>query len=158
MAGDSGIGSLGSVVFQVNNDIVRTFDGFSRTSRAVYADHEVAGGKQASEFTGLELDEVSFAMPLSASLGVVPDDEVGNLRAMQAEGCAYLLMLGGIPKGYWTIREVGETVTHFLGGRPVETRVSITLKEYSERAAGSSAAAASRDAANRDMLLMKQGM
>ncbi len=151
MANDSGIGSLGPVVFKVDGDIVRTFDGFSRTSRAVYADHEVAGGKQASEFTGMDLDEASFTMPLSASLGVVPDDEVENLRAMQAAGCAYSLMLGGIPKGYWTIRQIGEAITHTLGGRAIETRVEITLKEYNETIAGPGADAANRDAANREI-------
>lgn len=145
----AGIGCLGQVVFVANAETVRTFEGFSRSMRAVYADHQVAGGKPASEFTGLNLDEVSFTMELNATLGISPDDEVRRLEDMMKAGEAHILLIGNRPKGYFTIRELGEAVRHTYRGTPVATSLSISLMEYDDKLPGTGSAAMAREAATR---------
>lgn len=143
------IGGFGEVVFQVSADVVKTFEALARKSRAVYADHEVVIGKPASEFTGMDLDETSFQMILNATLGVSPEREVEALREMQATGKAHLLTIGDKPRGYFTIREIGDAVTHTLRGAPIIMTVDVTLKEYEEKLPGAGSEAAARDAATR---------
>ena len=62
-----GIGSFGSVIFQVSSSHIKTFDELSRHVAAKFADHEVAGKKPVSEKTGEELDEVTFNIQLNRS-------------------------------------------------------------------------------------------
>lgn len=150
MSANTGIGCLGDVVFQVSSDTVRTFEDFSRTTRANYVDHPVAGGKEASEFTGPSLDEVTFSIQLNASLGISPEDEMDALRAMAEEGSAHLLLIGNRPKGYFTIRQLAESVLFTLRGTPTVTMVDVTLVEYVDNLPGSGTEAENRDARNRD--------
>lgn len=145
---DTGIGSLGAVVFEVSVMTVRTFDDYRRTVRATYADHETMSGKPASEFTGLELDDVNFSMTFNASLGVVPDKEVEILDEMLQSGNAHLLIIGNKRKGYFTIRQFVETYRQTLRGVPTVISVDITLKEYDDRNTGGGSEA--RERSSRD--------
>lgn len=148
MAG-SGLGSFGEIVFQVSSDYVLTYEQLSRQSRAIYADHEVAGGKPASEYTGPDLDDVGIGMVFNANLGVSPKEQVATLRDMQASGEAHPLMIGSDAWGNFTIREIGQEVTHSLDGEPLITEVKVTMREYVENLPGGGSAAASRDMSSR---------
>lgn len=145
-----GIGNLGPVVFTASSELVRTFDGFERVSRAVYADHEVLHGKPASEFTGEEGDEISFTMPFHASLGVSPAEEAERLREMKSSGNGYMLVIGGRVLGWYTIREVSEQVKHTLRGRTTVSGVDVSLGEYEMKPTPAAAAAVARDESRRD--------
>ncbi|MDR1744947.1 MAG: phage tail protein [Planctomycetota bacterium] len=146
---DAGIGNFGKVVFTVSAEQVKTFENFRRTSVAVFADHEVIFGKPASEFTGEELDAVSFTMFFNAELGVVPADEAETLREMKSSGEAHVLVIGGRSLGSFTIREVGEVVLHTLRGRTTVSSVDISLKEYAMQPTAAASAAMARDQAMR---------
>ena len=149
VSGNNGIGNFGDVVFMVSAEHVKTFENYKRISRAVYADHEVVLGKPASEFTGEELDDISFTMAFNATLGVSPADEADRLREMKSSGFAHMLVIGGRVLGWFTLREVGETVTHTLRGGTTVSTVDIMIKEYAEKASAAALAAVSRDAAGR---------
>ena len=146
---DSGIGSLGEVVFEVSANTVRTFDEYRRTARAVYADHETMSGKPASEFTGLELDDVTFTMTFNAALGVVPDQEVDVLEEMLHSGNAHMLVIGTRTRGYFTIRQFTESYRQLIRGIPVVVGVDVTLKEYDPRDTGAGAEAMTREQSSR---------
>lgn len=148
---EGGIGNFGSVVFSVSAEQVKTFEAFSRTSVAVFADHEVIFGKPASEFTGEELDCISFAMHFNAGLGVNPAEEADTLREMKSTGNAHMLVIGGRALGWFTIREVGETVHHSLRGGTTDSSVTVSIKEYAMQPTAAAAAAMARDAASRAM-------
>lgn len=148
MAGSS-LGSFGEVVFQVSSDYVLTYEQLSRRSRAIYADHEVAGGKPASEYTGPDLDDVDIGMVFNATLGVSPKGQVATLRDMQASGEAHPLMIGSDSWGNFTIREVGQEITHSLDGEPLIAQVDVVLREYVENLPGGGSQAASLDASSR---------
>ena len=143
------IGSLGELVFTVSDEMVRAYKTLSRTSRASYADHKVLNGKPASEFTGEELDEIDMTFDFNATLGVVPMDEVKRLREMKSAAAAYPLLVGADMWGYFTVREVGDTPTHFLRGTPMIVSVSVKLTEYDVPVSEAGREALSREAANR---------
>lgn len=144
---NASIGSYGDVVFQVFSGFAKTFENYSRTSRAVYADHQVVIGKPASEFTGEDLDEISFDMHFNATLGVSPAAEADKLREMLSSGKAHMLLVGNKPIGYYTLREVSEAVTHTLRGAPVVSTVTVSLVECVFQPSPAAAAAQSREAA-----------
>jgi phage protein U len=146
---DAGIGNFGQVVFTVSAEQVRTFENFRRTSVAVFADHEVIFGKPASEFTGEELDGISFTMSFNAELGVNPAEEADTLREMKSTGNAHVLVIGGLSLGWWTIREVGELVHHTMRGRPTVSSVDISIKEYTMQPTPAASAAMARDQSTR---------
>ena len=147
MAGGSQLGSFGGVVFQVASGHVRTIEELSRKGAAVFADHAVATHKPVTEFTGQELDVVSFPMTLNAELGINPNDEVGKLREMMLKEPpdAHQLVIGGTPYGKFTIRSIDETVMHFIKGEPQVIKVRVTLKEYIESTDSAAVQAQTRD-------------
>lgn len=127
------LGSLGEVVFQVSPEYVRTFETLNRESGAVFADHEVAGGKPVSEMTGEELDKIDFRMVFNASLGISPIAEVEKLRKMKTEGTAQELIVGSNSLGKFTIRTISEEWLHTSGiGRVLVLVADISLVEYIE--------------------------
>ncbi|MCD8349564.1 MAG: phage tail protein [Planctomycetaceae bacterium] len=143
------LGGFGTVVFEVSADTVRTIETFQRTSRAIYADHQTGPGKPSSEFTGEDLDEISLPMTLHLGLGVRPADEVDRLREMKSSAAAHALILGTRVYGFFTLREVNDTVETFFGAIPAIVRVELLLKEYDDPTSGPGSEAARRDAANR---------
>lgn len=128
--GGSSLGNFGPVVFTASSECVRTIESLSRQARAVFADHPVVMSKPVTEFTGHELDEVTFPMTFNAGLGVTPLDEVEALREILLSAEPQDLNIGGTSYGSFTLREIGEQVTHFFRGDPYIIEVDVTVKEY----------------------------
>lgn len=125
------LGSFGDVVFQVSPEYVRTFETLNRESGAVFADHEVAGGKPVSEMTGEELDKIDFRMVFNASLGISPIAEIEKLRKMKAEGTPQEFIVGSNSLGKFTIRTIAEEWVHTSGiGRVLVLVADVNLVEY----------------------------
>ncbi len=93
------IGSLGSVVFEVSTEIVRTFRDFQLQRSAKFSEHAIHGGKALLEFTGLAPASASLNMRLDAGLGVNPKDELNELREMLNKHKAVPFILDGEPQG-----------------------------------------------------------
>lgn len=129
------IGSLGDVVFEASDEIVRTIRNVKLQGSAKYAEHEVIGGKPLLEFTGLDADSFTFDMFFSTSLGVIPIDEAKKLREIRDKGEAVLFVLDGEPQGVglWAITQLSEDWEHMdKNGSPHYLSVSVSLKEYTE--------------------------
>ncbi|WP_434171196.1 hypothetical protein AHYW_002611 [Providencia manganoxydans] len=127
------LGSLGDIVFQVSPSQVRTFESFERQSEAIFADHEVAGGKPISEFMGESLDTLDLTMVFNAGLGVVPHQEIERLRKMKAEGVPHTLMMGSRSFGQYTLRSVSDEWVHISAtGQPLVLIGEVNLVEYIE--------------------------
>jgi phage protein U len=130
------IGSLGDIVFEVSNQKVRTFNDFSRSASARWADHEIIGRKPLSEFIGPDLDEIKFRMRFDVALGLNPRNELDRLLIKCRTGKPETLVIGGKPLGMfkWTVRQVGQSWKTFDGaGRLLVAEVDVTLKEYMAR-------------------------
>ena len=125
------IGTFGEIVFETSRTRIRTFDEFKRTAKARFAVHAVTGRKPVSEFLGPELDEVSFQMLFSSSLGVSPTDEIDALREVLNAGEASILVVGGYILGKFTLLSLEEDWKNLDGrGRLLVASVSVSLKEY----------------------------
>lgn len=131
------VGNLGAIPFVVARGYVRTFDGYSRTSQARWATHELVGAKPIMEFLGPGLEKVQFKMLFRADLGMSPEREARKLRELRDSGEAMVLIIGGRPIGNnkWTVESVNESVTYWDAlGRALSISVDVTLNEYVERA------------------------
>lgn len=126
------LGNLGSMVFQVSQAHVNTFESFSRQFEASFADHEVAGGKPVSEFTGPGLDIINMVMVFNAGLGVSPTGQSDKLRQMALAGTPQPLVIAGRMLGRYTIRTVEDEWSYVLGGGPAIIAVAVTMAEYIE--------------------------
>lgn len=127
------VGSYGSIVFEVSNQKVRTFDGFTRGGSGRWSEHEITGRKPLSEFTGPGLEEISFSIRLDIFHGVSPAEELRKLREMRDKGQASILIIGGEPvtQNLWFLETIKEQhKTHTGDGKLLTAIAELTLKEY----------------------------
>ena len=127
------IGSLGEIIFEASDDVVRTIKDFQRQGSARYATHEVIGRKPLREFIGPGLEKISFNMQLSTALGVNPAGELRRLRSIRDSGDAVEFILDGSPVGeeLWTIEDLSESWSHMnKSGGIVFAVAAISLQEY----------------------------
>jgi len=92
-------------------------------------------GKQSLEFTGPNIESVSYEMLFHSHLGVVPIDEVKKLREMRDTGVADYLILDGEPQGSdkWVITDISEKWEHMdPDGSPHIILATVNMKEYIE--------------------------
>jgi hypothetical protein len=132
------IGSFGTVVFEVSNERVRTFEGLQRTNSARYTEHELHQHKSLLEYTGNKPSSLSMSITLDAALGVPPEEDLEKLRKILREGKAVSFILGGVPQGdnLWVLERMTENAEVVNNrGEVVKVKVSLSLKEYVEEGA-----------------------
>lgn len=125
-----GIGAYGDIVFTVSAKNIKTFDELSRRSAARFADHEVAGKKPVSEFTGETLDEITFNIQLNRTYAA-PERDLALLNKIKSSGSANRLIIGSRNLGKFTLREFEENLTHVgKNGKILFAEVALTLTEH----------------------------
>ena len=130
-ASRSGVGSFGSVVFQVSEEQMHLVRGVRRKAAARVEEHQVAGAKPRLEFIAPELDGVNFTVFWHRGFGVEPLAQIKKLRELCEAGAAQLLILGGENMGRYLLAEIGETWKHSgPDGAPLVIEAALTLKEY----------------------------
>lgn len=125
------IGSFGGIIFRVSSDTVKTFTDLKRTSQGRYSEHDVIGKKPVVEFLGPALDEISFTMNISASLGVNPSAMIDRAFAIVKNGDNYNFILGGRNFGKFNMTSAStayEIITN--SGGVVSAKIDVSLKEY----------------------------
>lgn len=128
---NTGIGALGNVVFKVSMNKTLTFSDFTRNSSVTFAEHAVSGSKPISEFTGKNLDEITFIIQLNACLNITPLVELRKLENMRDYGEPQTLTIGTHHLGKFTIRELVEEWEYIDNqGNPLIINITLTLKEY----------------------------
>ena len=88
------IGCLGSIVFRVSEDIVRTLNNMAWSGSARYAVHERHLTDALTEFTGLDPEKITFDITLCADLGTDPFAEVMKIRNIERSGKSVPLTIG----------------------------------------------------------------
>ena len=114
------IGSLGSLVFSVSENTVRTFDELSWKVSAKYATHDRHIKRDVLEFLGPEPGTISFK----------------KLNKMCNKGNISTLVLGGKKYGSykWVITGVSSTLKRYDNkGNCWAATADVTLKEYPKR-------------------------
>lgn len=125
------IATFGPVVFEVSSSRVRTFKTLKRHGKAVFARHDVIGGKPLLQFTGLDLEEISFTIRLDVSFGLNPVREINALRAMRDAGKEHPLLVGGENFGSFVLEGFDEDWQKTdQKGRLLVAEVSLSLVEY----------------------------
>lgn len=125
------IGSLGNMAFVASFDVLRTFQGLSRSADARWHRHERLNSKAKLEFLGPDLEQVTFSVRLDVSHGINPTRELQALREVRDGGLHVPLVIGGKYWGNWVVQSFAEDHRYFDGkGTLLVASVSITLLEY----------------------------
>ena len=130
------VGTWGDIVFSVSRRQIKTFDGLKWDSGARYSTHERHLKEPLLEFTGTEVESMSFTMFFSSYLGVNPIQEISKLLKAMRRGEVHRLIIG--PKAYgtgkWVITKLSNSLERTdRSGNIVAAKVSVTMKSYSGR-------------------------
>lgn len=129
------VGSLGDIVFQVSSETVHTIDNLVWSGSARYGSHQVHLGNTLSEYSGVDLDTITFDMYLSVYLGVKPMDDIAILFGYERNGTNVSLVVGDKVYGKyrWNVTSHKVKVETFdCAGNMTGVTVSVTLKEYTK--------------------------
>ena len=113
------VGCLGDIGFHVSADVVEVINNITWSGKARYSTHQRHLRNALTEFTGIEPDEMSFDITLSAYLGVDPLAEMVKIWAYERDGEAIPLVSHKIKMQY---TDKYGNVTHAV--------VSVSLQEY----------------------------
>ena len=88
------------------------------------------------EFTGKDVESMSFSMLFTIFLGVNPIKEIAKLLQAMRRGEVHRLVIG--PKAYgtskWVITKVSSSLDKYDSkGNLLSSKVSVTMKSYSSR-------------------------
>ena len=130
------IGTWGDITFAVSRNQIKTFDGLKWDSGAKYSTHDRHLKEPLLEFTGTDVESMTFTMFFSAFLGVNPIAEVSKMLKAMRRGEVHRLVIG--PKAYgtnkWVITKVSTSLDRYDNrGNLLVSKVSVTMKSYSSR-------------------------
>jgi hypothetical protein len=121
------------VVFQVSRDVVRTLTDWKWSGSARWSTHERHLTHALTEFTGLDPDQMSFKMLLTAELGVNPMDEIVRIWNYERKGTPVALTIGEkcYGKYRWSILSHStEMEVTDAEGNLYSATVTLKLQEY----------------------------
>lgn len=130
------IGTWGDVVFTVSRGEVKTFDGMKWDSGAKYATHDRHLKEPLLEFTGTEVETISFSMFFSAFLGINPMTEITKLITAQRQGKVSRLIIGTSTYGTnrWVITKLSKSLERYDNrGNLLVAKVNVSMQSYSAR-------------------------
>lgn len=125
------IGVLGPITFEVSADKVRTWQEAKRAATARWATHDVYQGKPRKEFIGPGLAKINLTVRLDIDRGIVPRDELRQMRDLMNTGAVNQFTVGGELVGDFSVENVDETWTRMSRtGVLITAVVNLTLEEY----------------------------
>lgn len=127
------IGSLGGIVFSVDDRRIQSFKKLKLSGSAKIANHDLHLTKAKPEFTGSEPDKATLTVQVSRLLGSDPAAEIAKIKAYTDSGAVVRLQLGnsGPGNGRWMI--TGYSVDWQdcdQRGNLITAEVTINLQEY----------------------------
>ena len=130
------IGTWGDITFAVSRNQIKTFDGLKWDSGAKFSTHDRHLKEPLLEFTGTDVESMTFTMFFSAFLGVNPIAEVSKMLKAMRRGEVHPLIIG--PKAYgtnkWVITKLSNSLNRYDNrGNLLVAKVSVTMKSYSGR-------------------------
>lgn len=130
------IGNWGDFTFYVSADQIKTFDSLKWDSAAKYSTHDRHLREPLLEFTGTDVETITFTMFFSVFLGVNPIKEIANLLQAMRRGEVNRLVIG--PKAYgtnkWVITKLSNSLKRFdRWGNLLVASVNVTMQSYAVR-------------------------
>ena len=127
------IGCLGDIVFEVSSKTLKTINNVAWSGNARWSTHQRHGTNALTEFTGVDPDQFSFEIILSAYLGIDPIAEVVKIWNYERSGQAVPLVIGSKAYGKyrWVITDHKMGMQTFDGdGDVTSATVTVSLLEY----------------------------
>lgn len=125
------IGYLGSIVFTVSAENVKTFDSMQRSGSVRWSEHAIHGKKPVLEFVGPNADSLRFTMRLDVALGVNPIEEIKEMRQLMNDGEVLPLVLAEKYVSDFAIESIDDSWLHVDNrGNILVADISVSLKEY----------------------------
>lgn len=128
------IGQWGSnIAFSVNSEKQLSFRNMKRTSSSRWASHNIIGKRPKMEYLGIDMDEVTLEVVLSAEMGVRPRSEMKKFRAAcKSREVNYLYINGKkVCANKMAITAVSESWDKIWSqGELVRAVVAVTFSEY----------------------------
>lgn len=130
------IGNWGDFTFYVSADQIKTFDSLKWDSAAKYSTHDRHLREPLLEFTGTDVETITFTMFFSVFLGVNPIKEIASLLQAMRRGEVNRLVIG--PKAYgtnkWVITKLSNSLKRFdRWGNLLVASVNVTMQSYAVR-------------------------
>jgi phage protein U len=117
---------------KVRYELLKGFDSWSNGGAdAVYAEHEVIGGKSRLQKTGDDLKELSLSLKLRANY-CNPSQELALLDDYKTKGEILPLLLGnGNYVGDFVVTSTSNTVDEcFADGTPIQITANLVIREF----------------------------
>lgn len=130
------IGTWGDIVFSVSRNQIKTFDGLKWDSGAKFSTHDRHLKAPLLEFTGTDVENISFSMFFSAFLGVNPMAEITKLLTAERKGEVNRLVIGtkAYGTGKWVIDKLSNDLERYDNrGNLLVARVNVSMKSYAMR-------------------------
>ena len=127
------IGKLGDIVFEASDEAVQTLNNMAWSGSVNYTTHKRHLTHAKTEYTGMNPDQITFDMTLSAYLGVNPQTAINKIWKYERDGELLPLAVGhkGYGKYRWTITKHSIKLKYFdAEGDMTHAVVSISLQEY----------------------------
>lgn len=122
---------LGPITFEVSADRIRTWQEARRTGAARWAKLDIYGRKPLKEFLGPGLDTITLSVRLDIARGVVPRDELRQMRQQRDKGNVLQFSVGGELVGDFTLESIEEEWTRTnAAGVITVAQVHLQLEEY----------------------------
>ena len=128
------VGNWGSgIKFHTSDDRILTFKNMKHSFSANFQKHKVMGGKKPKvEFTGPDLDTVTFTIELNALLCHQPKAVEEKLLKRASKGQYYPLVVGGkriLKKAMITKMSAGYDIV-LKKGEIYSMKIDVTMMEY----------------------------
>jgi len=133
MIGYLGRDANSGIQFVVSREVFRTPKNMTWSGSARYAVHERHATHALTEFTGLDPDNFTFDILLTAELGVDPLQDIIKIFNYERDGEALGLVIGGKAYGKyrWTIKDHKTKMEYTdAAGDMYAVEVSVELLEY----------------------------
>lgn len=130
------IGTWGDITFAVSRKEIKTFDGLKWESSVKYSTHERHLKEPLLEFTGQDVESMSFSMFFSVFLGVNPISEITKLLQAMRRGEVHRLVIGSKAYGTdkWVITKLSNSLERYDNrGNLLVASVNVTMQSYASR-------------------------
>ncbi len=126
------VGCLGDIVFEVSDSTVKTLRQLEFSGSASIQSHDRHCQKAIPEFTGVDLESMSFSVRVTKVLGADPTKDIEKIREYMNNGKTLPFTLGTKTLGYrWLISQYKVICENFdAKANIIDADISITLKEY----------------------------
>lgn len=123
--------TLGPITFEVNADLIRTWRDARRSGSGRWHLHEVYGGKPKLEFLGPGIDSIKMSVHLDIERGLVPRDELRQMRKQRDTGAVLQFAIGGDLVGDFVLKDVDEEWSRVNNtGVLMKAIAGLSLEEY----------------------------